>query len=199
MVNLMNHNTQAKTQFGWVWRLLPSIIFLALGWIYRNAIFAWASQSWKRNIVLGIFVLAILDILLTIQKPISLLSTKLARMVKRWSYKKSQSDSKKPSNNSADRPITSISDDRLGFVKYAFVLADNIAHCETPMTFGIHGEWGAGKTSLANLIQQFLTPRNNKNKPYELQLGGRNIEESFPNELLEQFEIINIDSARVFL
>lgn len=42
--------------------------------------------------------------------------------------------------------------DKLGTGKYATSLADFIMRCDTPLTIGIQGEWGSGKTSLLNMI-----------------------------------------------
>lgn len=44
--------------------------------------------------------------------------------------------------------------DRLGTGGYAVSLAEFIRSCETPMTIGIQGEWGSGKTSLLNMIRE---------------------------------------------
>ena len=66
---------------------------------------------------------------------------------------------------SVDEPIGSIVEDQLGFGKYAFVLAQFLARSPTPMTIGIHGEWGTGKSSLAHLIQELLHPRDREMNP----------------------------------
>lgn len=56
----------------------------------------------------------------------------------------------------ADKPVKLSSEDKLETAKYARSLARFITACETPMTVGIQGEWGSGKTSLMNMIQQYL-------------------------------------------
>jgi hypothetical protein len=43
-------------------------------------------------------------------------------------------------------------DDGLGFEVYAHVLAEGALHANGPLTVGIFGEWGSGKTSLMRLI-----------------------------------------------
>jgi hypothetical protein len=57
----------------------------------------------------------------------------------------------------ADLPLlegdTSTNDNCLGLDKHAKALANFIANCATPMTIGIQGDWGSGKTSLMNLIR----------------------------------------------
>lgn len=61
----------------------------------------------------------------------------------------------------ADTPISLNSDDRLGFGPYANALADLIDSpaTYTPLTLAISAPWGAGKTSLANLVQEQLVDR----------------------------------------
>ncbi len=44
--------------------------------------------------------------------------------------------------------------DRLNTGKYAEALSKFITNCETPLTIGIQGEWGSGKTSLLNMIRE---------------------------------------------
>jgi len=43
--------------------------------------------------------------------------------------------------------------DTLNLIPYAEALRDFICDCETPMTIGIHGEWGVGRTSLMNMLR----------------------------------------------
>lgn len=50
--------------------------------------------------------------------------------------------------------------DVLGLSKYAKALAAFVEHCETPMTVGIQGEWGSGKTSLMNMVKRYIDQRN---------------------------------------
>lgn len=56
----------------------------------------------------------------------------------------------------SDNPIEHKEQDTLGFDSKAEVLANFIAECETPMTIGIQGGWGTGKTSLMQLINKKL-------------------------------------------
>jgi hypothetical protein len=46
--------------------------------------------------------------------------------------------------------------DKLGLSDYAEALATFIKTCNSPMTIGIQGDWGLGKTSLMNMIDSFL-------------------------------------------
>jgi hypothetical protein len=58
----------------------------------------------------------------------------------------------------ADRPLDDEGDDRFGFRDYADALAELIDHPDTytPLTIAISAPWGAGKTSLAHLIERRL-------------------------------------------
>jgi hypothetical protein len=55
-----------------------------------------------------------------------------------------------------DRPIQTRNEDRLNFADYADILADIILTADTPITLGIFGPWGSGKTSLMRLIAERL-------------------------------------------
>ena len=50
-----------------------------------------------------------------------------------------------------------IDEDTIGILPYAQALATFIEDCDTPMTVGLQGDWGIGKTSLMNLIKGILT------------------------------------------
>ncbi|MCB9057814.1 MAG: hypothetical protein H6627_04565 [Calditrichae bacterium] len=47
--------------------------------------------------------------------------------------------------------------DQLGLIDYAKALYKFIQTCDTPMTIGIQGDWGIGKTSLMNMINSYLS------------------------------------------
>ena len=55
-----------------------------------------------------------------------------------------------------DRPKASSEGDLLEIEKYTDGLIQFIEHSATPITIGIQGEWGSGKTSLLNTIKQDL-------------------------------------------
>ena len=57
-------------------------------------------------------------------------------------------------------------DDRLGINDYAQALQTFIENTDTPMTVGIQGEWGSGKTSLMNKLWKELEGTE-KNTRYE--------------------------------
>ena len=62
-----------------------------------------------------------------------------------------------------DRPIEKREDDLFGRTYYAKALAECVEDFairrETPITIGIQGDWGSGKTSLLNLVKQELGDR----------------------------------------
>jgi hypothetical protein len=49
--------------------------------------------------------------------------------------------------------------DRLNLLSYAEALKEFIQTCDTPMTVGLQGDWGSGKTSMMNML------RGNENNP----------------------------------
>lgn len=56
-----------------------------------------------------------------------------------------------------DKPISSKKDDLLEVAKYSRALSKFIVSSETPITIGLQGEWGTGKTSLMKLLlEDFL-------------------------------------------
>lgn len=58
----------------------------------------------------------------------------------------------------SDKPLDSDAEDRLGFKPYADAIAELIDNPETdtPLTIAINASWGAGKTSLARMIERRL-------------------------------------------
>ena len=70
--------------------------------------------------------------------------------------------SRPPSLNMlADSPLTTDRGDKLGFAAYANALAGLLDHpdTDTPLTIAISAPWGAGKTSLANMVASRLVNR----------------------------------------
>jgi len=53
-----------------------------------------------------------------------------------------------------------IKDDHLGYDEYVNALKELAINCETPTTIGIHGRWGAGKTSLMKKIEYLLKDKD---------------------------------------
>jgi len=58
--------------------------------------------------------------------------------------------------NEDERSALISSVDSLGISTHAYALAHFIKSTQTPMTIGVQGEWGSGKTSLLNTIYQIL-------------------------------------------
>jgi len=52
-----------------------------------------------------------------------------------------------------DKPLEQSQHDALDIAPYANGLREFITSCQTPMTVGLQGEWGSGKTSLMKLIE----------------------------------------------
>jgi hypothetical protein len=64
-----------------------------------------------------------------------------------------------------DRPVTRvIPRDPLQFDRYCSVLTEVIRATETPITIGIFGPWGSGKTSLMRMIEHSLQETKGKEK-----------------------------------
>ena len=51
-----------------------------------------------------------------------------------------------------DSPISKLEEDFLNIEKYSKSLSRFIQSSDTPITIGLQGEWGTGKTSLMSLI-----------------------------------------------
>jgi len=67
-----------------------------------------------------------------------------------------------------DRPLENKTSDHLKNYKYAKGLLDFIQAAQTPLTIGIQGGWGSGKTSLINLLREGLKENNDKEGPKTL-------------------------------
>ena len=61
-----------------------------------------------------------------------------------------------PQSNWTDREIQKSADDKLNFSQYSRVLSDIARSADTPLTVGVFGPWGSGKTSLMRLVEQDL-------------------------------------------
>ena len=58
-----------------------------------------------------------------------------------------------------DEPISESSKDNLDLSIHANSLIKYIEETDTPITIGIQGEWGSGKTSLINSIKHVLSEK----------------------------------------
>ena len=61
-----------------------------------------------------------------------------------------------------DVPIINKTDESLGLYDYSLALSEFIKSCETPLTISIQGDWGSGKTSIMNLIKEYIDEQNSK-------------------------------------
>src|SRR5262245_30047873 len=55
-----------------------------------------------------------------------------------------------------DREVYGAEQDRLRFDQYSRVLSETVAEADTPLTVGMFGPWGSGKTSLMRLVLEGL-------------------------------------------
>ena len=53
-----------------------------------------------------------------------------------------------------DKPLSGRNEDKLGITSSAKALTEFIDTCQTPMTIGIQGSWGTGKTSILNMMKE---------------------------------------------
>lgn len=58
-----------------------------------------------------------------------------------------------------DKPISFQSEDLLKVEKYSIALSNFIIKSKTPITIGLQGEWGTGKTSLMSLLLEDFTQK----------------------------------------
>ena len=59
-----------------------------------------------------------------------------------------------------DKPISSLDQDKLKSKRYAETLATFIEHSDTPLTVGLQGEWGTGKTSMMYMLREILEAKD---------------------------------------
>lgn len=67
-----------------------------------------------------------------------------------------------------DVPVQSCENEALGVGMYAEILASFITSCETPITIGIQGDWGIGKTSMLNMVREQLAPAKGRQAKYHV-------------------------------
>ena len=66
-------------------------------------------------------------------------------------------------NGTTDKPITNMQEDEFELKPYISGLGDFILACQTPMTIAIQGDWGSGKTSMMNMVNEYLKDASNGN------------------------------------
>ena len=59
-----------------------------------------------------------------------------------------------------DKPIQHLQEDDLRTQNYAQALSDFIEKADTPLTIGLQGEWGTGKTSMMYMIKTLLEQKD---------------------------------------
>ena len=59
-----------------------------------------------------------------------------------------------------DQPAETRDGESLGTGVYAAALTQFIEDCQTPLTIGVQGEWGSGKTSILNMIREKLIEKD---------------------------------------
>jgi formylglycine-generating enzyme required for sulfatase activity len=84
------------------------------------------------------------------------LGTRLRTIFNRTPKQSGEKALSKVERGLTDREITTAAQDRFDFQDYAEVLAKRIDQAGTPITIGVFGSWGTGKTSLMRLIQEQL-------------------------------------------
>ena len=67
-----------------------------------------------------------------------------------------------------DSPVLKRTNESLGVGVYADILAAFIRGCETPITIGIQGDWGIGKTSMLNMVKENLAPTARSKAKYHV-------------------------------
>ena len=66
-----------------------------------------------------------------------------------------------------DEALSQGGEDSLEISAYKDALVDFIKRTDTPMTIGVQGEWGSGKTSLLNQLWHSLEESNDKDDEIE--------------------------------
>ncbi len=71
-----------------------------------------------------------------------------------------------------DEPVLQ---DRLGRQSMVKRVADEVATCTPPCVFGIHGDWGSGKTSFLHQLHWDLVGKCPQQTTAERQAAGKNV------------------------
>jgi len=87
-----------------------------------------------------------------------------------------------------DRPVGSLAEESLGVKDYMEALSEFVVTCETPMTISIQADWGAGKTSMMNLVKSKLEDQKIETIWFNTwQFSQFNMGDDLPISLLSQF------------
>ncbi|HPQ72022.1 MAG TPA: P-loop NTPase fold protein [bacterium] len=97
-----------------------------------------------------------------------------------------------------DQPLESLEKDKLKLRKYAEALATFLLECDTPLTVGIQGDWGTGKTSLMNMIKEIIDNFEEDSKNQSPNSNFQIIHVWFNTWLYSQFDL-DRDVASIML
>ena len=87
-----------------------------------------------------------------------------------------------------DKPVSNLAEESLGVKDYMQALYEFIVTCETPMTISIQADWGAGKTSMMNLVKAKLEEEKTETIWFNTwQFSQFNMGNDLPISLLGQF------------
>ena len=106
-----------------------------------------------------------------------------------------------------DKPITTLKDDRLGFDGIAEAITNQILSNEQPdgTVYAIYGCWGAGKSSLVNLVREKLLKMDIKSEYKESEFicwwlnDEEKIKSEFLDHLTEQIDTPLLEESKALL
>lgn len=100
-----------------------------------------------------------------------------------------------------DIPVEDAAKDQLGIDKYVGGLATFIERCDTPMTIAIQGDWGSGKTSMMNMVNQKLGEKIKtiwfNTWQYSQFDSGEQLSVLFISDLVDKLAMDDADSKRL--
>ena len=151
-------------KWGWRWAATPAMIhgLIAYGKGMRRLLSEIASgvhTAWGNATIVAL-IFAGLGLMLLGLGAWQPLFDRLAEALKR--LRPEQEEAPLTKGGWTDTEILKVTDDRFGFRDYAGVLARRAATADTPLTIGIFGRWGSGKTSLMRLIKAALPKETEK-------------------------------------
>jgi Cdc6-like AAA superfamily ATPase len=143
-------------KWDWRWVATPAMIhgLIACGKGMRqlDEVTSGAHTVWGNAVIVALILSGLGLTLLGAWQP---LLTRVAEALKR-----TRAEEKKARQGDwTDIEIVEAADDRFGFRDCVGVLTNRAATADTPLTIGIFGRWGSGKTSLMKLMQSKLQER----------------------------------------
>ena len=142
-----------RRKWDWRWVATPAMIhgLIACGKGMRqlDEVTSGAHTAWGNAVIVAL-ILGGLGLTLLGLGAWQPLLTRVAEALKR-----TRAEEKKARKGDwTDTEIVEAADDRFGFRDCVGVLANRAATADTPLTIGIFGRWGSGKTSLMKLMQK---------------------------------------------